>query len=191
MKRILSIVTILVLGTSSAQAGVMIEPFVSYGVSGELDVNTAHGVKGDVNFLSFGARLAYQMLGFFVGGEYAMYPEKTISSTGTSTGNFKYKMNGISAVAGYEFPLLLRAYAGYTFSYTGTLTGTNQADFEKGDGFLLGAGYTGLPFISINLEFRSHNIKESVVSGVTTNNVDGTDTQILLGVSAPIGIPFL
>jgi len=90
---------------------------------------------------------------------------------------------------GYEFPVLFRVYAGYIFSGTGTTKADDgtKIEFNEGTGSKVGVGFTGLPFVDINLEYRQMKYPEMTL-GSTDTDTDTTYSTIMLGLSLPFTI---
>ena len=194
-KRLILLVTPLLMWVTSAQAGgLIIEPFVGYTVSGEFDAETDLNGKGSITGPSLGARVGYGLLGFTFGLEYITNLEREIDNDVAGVEDFDFESTGLGVYAAFDFPILLRVYAGYSFWYEGSTTGNTsgvKTDLEDGSGLTLGVGYTGLPFVSINLEYRTYSFDTAVQNGVESNLSTADADQIMLGVSLPLDIPFL
>lgn len=143
-----------------ASAGVLIEPVLGYNF-GKFDVDTAGFDSESMTGPAIGGRIGYQNLGFQLGLDY-------LRST-MDIDNNDYKedatISEFAAFVGFEFPILLRAYAGYIFSASGETeadfgTGKDDVKLEDGSGVKLGLGFTLLPFVDINLEYRKGSFDE-------------------------------
>lgn len=174
----------LMLMATTAKAGFLVEPFLGFGfTSGDFGTSdvTATGT-------TMGARVGYQMLGVMGGLEYAMSPESTWEFKGTTdTDKIKLKRTQIGAFVGYNLPILLRAWASYQFSSKaeGTLTGTDYS-FE-GSATTLGVGFTGLPFVSLNLEYKMYSFDDNKAgSSKLTDKLEVN--EVLLSVSLPLDL---
>jgi hypothetical protein len=90
---------------------------------------------------------------------------------------------------GYEFPLFLRVYAGYIFSANGSSKDKNNlsVDFSKGTGSKLGVGFTGLPFVDINFEYRTGTLNQMSFGGIDYDTEIKYST-LMLGLSVPFTI---
>ena len=95
--------------------------------------------------------------------------------------------NHLGIFAGVELPVLLRAWATYFLSSKLT---DNDDDEYDGSGFGLGVGFTGLPFVSLNLEYRSMTYDEftDVSAGTTSTDRDYDVSEILFTVSLPLDL---
>ena len=178
--------TLLIL-TSTSQAAVLIEPVVGYNFGSKFtigegsDTDSYSGGSGP----SFGGRLGYQQLGFQLGLDYLK------SSIDMDDNDFdkNIDMSEWAAFVGFEFPIMLRVYAGYIFSATGETEATSdiKVEMSKGSGYKAGLGFTGLPFIDINFEYRAGTFDEIEYAG--TESDDTADYKsIMLGLSIPIAI---
>lgn len=137
--------------TTQANAALLIEPVVGYSYgkfNSELSaLGTSDKDDSTLKGLSYGGRLGYQNLGFQLGLDY-------LASTLDVEGD-DFKTSEFGGFVGFEFPILVRVYAGYVFSGTGTLgADTGDIDLEGGSGPKIGVGFTLLPFLDINLEYR-------------------------------------
>lgn len=198
MKRFLGVLIILFsIGAFDASADVLIEPLVGYsfGLSGEVKEATVSGLgtlsknefKGGGGG-SFGGRLGYQKLGFQFGLDYLH------SSINPSDKDFKgnLAMDEWAAFAGFEFPVLLRVYAGYIFSANGSGKYDNGTSVEKitmsdGSGYKAGIGFTVLPFLDINFEYR-HGTFSKWKTGSVKVDGDIDYNAYMVGVSLPFTI---
>lgn len=167
MKKALSLL-ILSLGLSLNANAFIFEPFVSY-ESGENEDNE------DVTGTAFGLRLGGSTLGFIYGLEY-----QTGSVTVDSTPEVDLDFTDMGLFAGYEFPILIRAYATYYISHKAD-QGANE--LEGSGGMKLGVGYTGLPFIAINFEKMTRTYDER--DGVALSTDSETDSY-MISVSLPL-----
>jgi hypothetical protein len=181
----LALVLLLIFGyVSNTHAGLLIEPLVgfSYGklnseLSG-LSTNTdTLGLKG----ASYGGRLGYQNFGLQLGLDYLS------SNMKYGADDNKFKTSEFGGFIGYELPVLFRVYAGYVFSGTGTLTDdTNNlsVDLKSGSGPKVGIGFTLLPFLDINVEYRSisYAINEDIFAGVDSQF---DYNAVMVGLSLP------
>ncbi len=168
MKRLLIAMMIMIAGFQ-ANAGIYVEPYLGYNLVGEFGNNDTSGVN-------IGGRLGYSlpMLVSF-GLDYNM-GEYTHDVSGTDV---DVDHSNFGAFVAVDLPILLRAWASYYIS--------SKADFGaseyEGSGFSLGVGFTMLPFVSLNVEYRAINYDE--LNGATAD-IDGS--EILFGVSLPLDL---
>jgi hypothetical protein len=161
----LCILILTVLFINPVSAGVLIEPLVGYSF-GSIKGDQGSGKSESVTGPSFGGRLGYQNLGFQLGLDY-LNSSYSVSNNDYSS----LKTSEWGGFVGFEFPILLRVYAGYIFSATGATKydtgagGDVDLDFQKGSGTKFGIGFTGLPFVDINFEYRKSSYNEYKLAG--------------------------
>jgi hypothetical protein len=174
----------LILGFSSySQAALLIEPVVGYNLGKSnfksevpsdpsLNDSSSDSLKG----ASYGGRLGYQNLGFQLGVDY-------LASNLDIDGD-EFKTTEWAGFIGFEFPILLRVYAGYIFSGTGKTE--DDFKFEKGTGPKFGVGFTILPFLDLNVEYRkiTYDTYEGSEAG-TDFKIDTDYSAIMVGISLP------
>ncbi len=167
----------------------IIEPWAGYALSGG-DNNS------DITGPAFGLRAGYSFIGGFqIGGEYftaAQEAEYTILSTTTT---YDFDQTGMGAFIGWDLPAIpLRFYLTYFFDSEVEFTPSFASIVDKlkaGSGTKIGVGFTGLPFIVLNLEYQSITYDEAELLGQTVTLSDistsdfGYDT-IFLSVSLPL-----
>jgi hypothetical protein len=157
-----------VLCASQAQADFMIEPFLGYEM-GDYGSNNK-----DVKGTNMGLRLGGTTAIVSYGLEYSIGALEADTSPKTDVDT-----TDIGAFVSVEFPILVRAFGTYFVKSDAEI---NNADYE-GSGMRLGVGYTGLPFVSINLEKIHRNYDEGP-NGVKAD-ID-VDTYML---SASVPLP--
>lgn len=173
----------------TSNADVLIEPLVGYQAASKLDVDKGDNYSGGSG-PAFGGRLGFQKLGFQVGLDYLN------STLDFDDKDFKpVKTSEWGAFVGFEFPILFRVYAGYIFSANGQTkaldTSTDsyvKTDFRSGSGFKAGVGFTLLPFLDINLEYRNVTFDESKAKGYSKSDDDITMNAYMIGLSLPFTI---
>lgn len=181
MKAIFKLLSlVLLLSTAPAQAGVLVEPLIGLNFNHKLesDIDTK-GLGG-----AWGGRLGYQNYGFQLGLDYLS------SSTDMDESDFKnnFKSQDWAAFVGFEFPILVRVYAGYIFSSTGEVNTKSfgKAKLKGGTGTKIGIGFTGLPFVDINIEYRRGTYDDVKVGGAKVDDTDFSATMISL--SLPLNL---
>lgn len=170
-----------------ASAGLLIEPVVGYNF-GKVESDSSEKFTGS----SVGGRIGYQNLGFQLGLDYLK------SSLKLDDNDYKenVSLDEFAGFVGYEFPILLRVYAGYIFSANGTSKlkadlGSGAQEYnlkmKDGTGTKLGVGFTVLPFLDINFEYRNGKFDKTTLGGFETE--DKTKYQsFMIGVSLPFVI---
>ncbi|POB13237.1 MULTISPECIES: outer membrane beta-barrel protein [unclassified Halobacteriovorax] len=167
MKKILVAMMIMIAGFQ-AQAGIYVEPYLAYNILGDTDGEDTTGTN-------IGGRLGYSlpMLVSF-GLDYNM-GSYTIDG---ATGDVDADTTNLGVFVAVDLPILLRGYASYYFSSDIEASG---ASFD-GSGIAVGVGFTMLPFVSLNLEYRAMSYDGA--GGFP--DFDGK--EILVGVSLPLDL---
>jgi len=169
---ILSVLAIFI-GVQSAQAGILIDPYVGAGshVSAFDAVSSGSSVSDSSNSASvFGARLGYSFLLLSAGID---YQKMTVDDT---------ELTNTSLFVGFDLPILVRAWAEYFLAADGDSDFNSAYKFK--DGYGVGIGFTGLPFVSLNLEIQNINY-ESELSGAVYDNATAAT---IFSVSFPINL---
>lgn len=141
MKKLL-VVLVAVLGFGSiSKADILIEPYVGYEMGKTTDPD------GKLTGSQLGLRLAYKTpLMLWVGADYTMGSGETDPDVGAKE---DAKRSTLSGVVGIDFPILLRAWVG-----VGLTNDIKVGDYKfEGKNVKVGLGFTGLPFVSLNLEY--------------------------------------
>lgn len=169
-----------------AQAGLLIEPVLGYNF-GKIDAGDSEKFVGP----AVGGRLGYQNLGFQLGLDYLK------SNVDVDDNSYKEKVSAdeFAGFVGFEFPILLRVYAGYIFSATGESkiranlndgNGTQNYDLKlkDGTGTKFGVGFTGLPFVDINFEYRKGEFDSGKIGSANLAEKSKYEA-FMIGVSLP------
>lgn len=173
MKKLLAVFALVLGFTSVSQAGLLLEPYIGYESGTFKDFG-----EGKLTGTQIGARVAYTLPVFFwVGvdaatGSGTFKPDVGNEETGTRT--------TVGAVVGVDFPILLRAWASYGFM--------NELSFDsklKGKNYKVGVGFTGLPFVSLNVEYMNETFDD--IDGITLPTAIKNDAYIV-SVSLPFEI---
>lgn len=168
---------------SSARADLLVEPLVGYNFAQMKYKSTSDNESFSGSGVGYGGRLGFQQLGFQLGLDYLK------SSIHINDDAFDSNVDSSewAAFVGYEFPFFFRIYAGYIFSATGEYKDEtkNKVELSEGSGSKLGIGFTGLPLVAINLEYRSGKFDKFEVAG-SEGNTDVKYNSILLSVSVPL-----
>lgn len=176
------ILFLLVFLSTSASASLLIEPVGGYNLGTKLDLKGGETYSGGNGFAG-GGRLGYQKLGFQVGVDYLhSYIDMDDSDWGS-----KLNMDEWAAFVGFELPVFFRVYAGYIFAAFGEIedANNNKYEFSNGSGQKAGIGFTMLPFLDINLEYRRGTFGEKKVANVKDKE-DTNYQSIMIGVSLPL-----
>ncbi len=181
--------------SNSANAGLLIEPLGAFNFSAKGKLDDKDHNKGFSAFGGgYGGRVGYQNFGFQLGVDYLH------SSLNASDNNFKknISLNEWAGFVGFQFPVFLRVYAGYIFSASGTSrydngnivgnSGVQDFTAKSGSGGKFGIGFTGLPFVAINLEYRSGAIDSYKIGNTSYDSDKIKYSSYLLSLSIPINL---
>lgn len=158
-----------------AQASLRVEPFLGYHMGN--DKNTP---ENDVKGSEMGARVGFSTLGFALGGELSkgMYEVDSNPSQDLEPTN-------MGVFASFEFPILVRVYGTYIFN-----SKSDYSSYEiEGNGTRLGVGFTGLPFIAINVEYI--NMKYDDCSGSALCAAFGEYKTSMYGINVSLPLDLL
>ena len=192
------IVSVLILtGVNNAKAGLFVDPYLGYNAGWATQDYTSGSTTVSLDYTSmgpmFGARAGFQMLGFMAGAEYGMSTTTqdlaAAAAAGIPAASTDLQTTYMGVFVGYELPILLRAWATYNLSVNSEKTsGTDKGDVTSGSGFTLGVGFTGLPFVSLNVEYRSVTFNKSTASGGSETDLanDITSNELFASVSIPL-----
>lgn len=183
--------SVLLLSITTAQAaGVLIEPLIGYNLGTKVEIEDYKSYSGGSG-MAYGGRLGYQNFGFQLGLDYLK------SNLDMGHKHFKKDLttDEFAGFVGFEFPILLRVYAGYIFSGMGeakeyqnpVTTILEKAELKGGTGPKLGVGFTVLPFLDINLEYRQVTYDEFKLAGVKQTNEVKLNSY-LLSLSLPFNL---
>ena len=171
-----------------SDAGVLIDPYLGYLFPG----NATQGPGDSFKFHGpvYGIRGGFQetvMLGFDFGKSYLKFKRgKPVYVLPRD-----YSGTYFSFFAGVSLPAIpLRFWASYyLYSEYEDGEGRGSGDSYLGDGYGATIGFTGIPFLSLNLEFRMFRFDrfEDAISGEKTDlEPDLLSNEILLTVSVPL-----
>lgn len=165
MKLLLSLIMLIGLSVSNANAGVLLEPYLGYQSTvttlalGGAAAPATGDIKIDNSGLTFGARLGYQFSMVFAAVDY---------STGTLKGSLKEQPVGanmttedqsitnLGVTVGADF-MMIRPYLGYIFDAQSKGSNTTT----MGTAMKLGVGLGFIPKVKINLEYLMSTFTKS------------------------------
>jgi len=191
----------------SSFAGFLVDPYIGFKFGSKdqtvKNLGAANGTYEDKDSgYAIGSRLGYSFLGLMGGLDFNVgsITDKADSSPAgiTVSGEDDYSTKQVGLFLGYELPILFRFWGTYYFTNeweaksSNTVTGTDKGDTYSGSGFGLGVGFTGLPIVSINLEYKKSTFDEfkDGVTGAKTSypsnfSSEVEASEIFLSVSAP------
>ncbi len=163
-----------------AQASILIEPHLAYNLSSS---GTQGSTKYEYSGTQYGGRVGYQNLGLMYGLDLTASSFTFKSSGGLNSSNETTRTQ-IGLFAGYNFPILLRAWATYFVSDTFKFASGNEL---SGSCLELGAGFTGIPFLSINGMVRLVSLTSGKIGSTTGTLTQSLSlTEVVVGVSIPL-----
>lgn len=182
MKTLLKFIAITILSTQMASAAFLIEPYLGYKAITDGEVGTT---ELETNGVTYGGRLGFQRLGFMGGVDFSGSSFDLEATNGSTTTQTDASSTDFGLFVGYNAPVLVRVWATYFLSSNLDLENSSNSE-NKGNGYALGAGYTGFPFLSINFEYRHKTYDEvETNSGTSPLNPEADINEVLLSVSAP------
>lgn len=171
---------------NTASASFLVEPHLGYNLSGSGDNNLtgASRIENDYSGAQYGLKLGYQNLGLMLGLDFnrSNYDQDFKTSAATTTGAIERSEWGL--FVGYNLPILVRAWGAYYFSNTSK--NTTDSTEMTGNTKELGVGFTGLPFLSINVMYRMISLDELKAANGTKSSVDVSNHEVVVGVSVPL-----
>lgn len=169
MKLKLMAAAILACLSTSSFAGLMLEPYLGtgqYATSFDSSLLTDSEADGE-SYTTVGGRVGYSFLLVSAGLDYELMSLDDASVT--NTGFF----------VGVDLPILFRFYGKYIFNSN---FDDDDIDLDFENGTVVGVGFTGLPFVVINLEVSSLNY----TFDLSGNDVDAAVAATALTVSLPL-----
>lgn len=181
---------------SALKSQYFLEPYVGVALFGDGDATyrTAH----DFSYYSllYGGRVGYRYWGLDVGIDYA-WASFDLEGRGRQGGSSKDKFSrqDWALLVGYRFPIFLSIWAKWIAQSNLEASGPlleggiyDHGDSFEGSGHVLGVGWTGLPWLSLNLEYRAVEYDEYTRFGSAVSNYRNTLdlTDFLFSISLPL-----
>jgi hypothetical protein len=172
---------------NKSHADILIEPVIGYSIGEfktQTDISSYNESKfnDSLNGFTYGGRLGLQILAVQLGLDYL--------GGFLSINGEKKKINEVGAFVGYKFPAFLRIYAGYVpfanaegEEYTlGTIDGA---------GYKIGLGFSLLPPLNLNIEWRSiknlfHSESVFIYDYGTSQTIEAHYSALMIALSIPI-----
>lgn len=151
MKQAFLVILMLTFFTTSAFAGIVIDPyFGSSSATAVVDgIPAGYDNEGSATGTTFGSRVGLSFSMLSAGIDYGIYSTDKTEST------------DMSAFVGIDLPFLFRFWAEYYISSSGNSIYLDQygegSDLVFKDGYSVGIGFTGLPLVSVNFEAITKN----------------------------------
>jgi len=188
---------------TNAFAGLWVEPLMGYRKStGEFTVsNTGSSFDGtyeiDISGPEFGLKLGYAFpIALVVGLDYRIgsYEDEQTSGPRALVPATDNEYNSLGIFLGVTTVPLFNFWINYKFDFeTETTSGDEIGGTNSGDGFGAGVGFTGLPFVSINLEYNMYTLDEQfdAQTGVTEQLPSNTQSeQDIQEITISVSVPF-
>ncbi|MBX3022159.1 MAG: outer membrane beta-barrel protein [Bdellovibrionales bacterium] len=148
-----------------AQAAILLEPYLGYH-TGKYDSGSR---EYDLSGLNFGARLGYQNLGLQLGLDYM-----TGAWTVKTDPSLDAEPSDLGLFVGYQFPVMMRVYGVYNLQSKNKAKSSAGSSTLEGSGIKLGVGFTSLPLVAVNLEYRSSTYTKVDGNSLSKNAKDNT-----------------
>ena len=169
--------------TLPAKSALFLEPYLGLGMATSGDIEGPEATFEGLSInpgLKIGTTTMFTFVSF--GAEFS-YQDSTAEAR-PSGRELDLTRTDFSAFALFEFPILFRIFGKYIVGSSMTIGNTDMID---PDGYGLGVGYTGLPFLSLNLEYRTISWKK-IKNNDVESNANGEITEIILSLSFPLKI---
>jgi len=161
MKKIL---ILLYLFTLPAQARLVLDGHIGYGISNNFETTGVKDVSYDGAVL--GARIGVSLFSFILVGGDLSYSDNKFEYTDTTT-DIGYKIPAprldYGIFFGFELPIMLRFWGSYYLKSDLQIKDQFGTELE-GKAYGVGVGWTLLPFVSINGEYRMYEYNQSTGS---------------------------
>lgn len=166
---------------TTANAGLLIEPYLGYGITGLESDNGGSGssVELGIQGQSLGFRGGLTFLGAFAALDYEMGSRSLDIDAGSTTVSVLDKdVTNVALAVGYDVPVIpIRVWGKYIIKSEYK----DSSETWKGGGMGVGLGLTFLPIIDINIEYKKIEFDEGLPAGAD----DFTGQEIFLSLSAP------
>ncbi|PIP93500.1 MAG: hypothetical protein COW00_18645 [Bdellovibrio sp. CG12_big_fil_rev_8_21_14_0_65_39_13] len=201
--RLVILALLLICVSINTKASILIEPYLNYLTgSSKFEGSNSGILNGDYVYSETGTNYGIKLGGtfdpIFFGASYELgnlkrkidkVPREGITVNPSSN---KIDTTLLGIIIGAKIPFLRFWGSYYIDSEWKYKDGSDPGAKDTVGGFGLGLGFTGLPFMSINLEYRSLEVKEhkntsGVVTKYPTSTVSGQKySDFLIGVSIPL-----
>ncbi|MCT4641299.1 MAG: hypothetical protein N4A33_03310 [Bacteriovoracaceae bacterium] len=157
----------------STYAGILLDPYIGFGTSkSTLDAASSNFDEDTQTAKFIGSRVGYSFLLLSAGVDYQIMSDDDATQ------------NNLSLFVGVDLPILLRAWAEYHIKSDFNHDDLYEAEFT--DGYGLGVGFTGLPFVSLNLEVQTMNYDAKLTS--STPSFELQSAAYIVSVSLPLDL---
>lgn len=187
---------LLVLSTTSSYATLLIEPYLGHPLSTNATSTNLSGETTDYDIESrnfiIGSRVALSMYGAFVGVDYKTFTIE--GNEGDDLTTDVYQKGRTAFVAGYNFPILLRAWISIApeSEFEASVQSNGEVTdlvYNNDEDITIGVGYSGLPFLSVNFELsKIHSNYFKIKEGEERQDIDYDWTIYSVSLSLPIDL---
>ena len=177
--------------TLDANALLLLEPHLGYTLVGTGESSATPATMIKHNGFQYGLRTGAMYNGFMGGLDF------THSSFDQLTSGYSnnFSRNEMGLFVGYNFPILIRVWTTYNFSYNQEANSSSSlitsGSKYKGHSIELGAGYSGFPYVSLNAALRMITLDELTTPSATTSlsgDLEINGREFVLSVSAPFNL---
>ncbi len=166
--------------SSSISQAVYIEPYLGMIVSGTMKT-VGSTTESDLKGNGMGLKLGWNFAGLAVGVDYSMGSMEEDASGVTTDSKF----TNLGAFADFDFPVVpIHIYGAYILK--STIDPDNSTTNVLGKGMKLGAGFTGLPFVAINLDYST--LKYDETDPASAGSFEINANVVMLSVSLPLNL---
>lgn len=175
---------------TSSYAGFHVEPILGYTLLSDGEIDSASGTEYSFSGPSLAGRVGFSTLGFSVGAYYGFSTGGTYKAEGGGASvEYDADKTDMGVFAAYEFPILVKVYAQYFVNSKFEIDFNSGPSEYKGSGHALGVGFTGLPFVDLNLELRNYTYDELEQSG-SSFDLDSNNEFKMSEIFASVSVPF-
>lgn len=184
----------IIFATQAASAGLLLEPYLGYGM-GNISATSKVGnvdAGGTTNGIGAGLRLGYKLpVMFWFAADYGMI---TGGKAKFSSQDYDAKGSDLWLDVGVDLPVLLRIWAGYGIQNTYDIDVNGTSDkYTGGSNMKLGLGFTFLPLVSLNLEYMMYSFADNEYGSVGNKSIDTyykdhSQNNLLVSVSLPFNL---
>lgn len=174
MNKLMLSAVLLICFAFSAKASLLVDPYIGFGTQkSTLDAASSNFEEDTQTAKFLGSRLGVSYLLFSAGVDYQLLTDDEVDQ------------KNISLFFGVDLPILLRGWVEYFVDSSFEHNAIGEADFK--DGYSIGVGFTGLPFVSLNLEAQTLNYDMSLNSSPGQSS-EVTSAAYILSVSLPLDL---
>ena len=182
------------LSANVSLASLHVEPIIGYSFGVSEHNESSDLIEYFYHSSELGARVGWSYLGAHLGAEcFIKLPFKKDNTSGNGSINFDNVISRyLGGFAEYHLPLLFiirgRVIISTQFEVE---NGNNKGDIYFGNGYGVGVGFTGLPLVVLNIDYRKYEFDE--FEDATTSTTSGLDEkfkghEVLFSASIPLDL---